>query len=54
MSTTVTTQIPDGWGEDKLSAFLDLAWHNVFASFNQAPEHYAKLLRIDSAFLLIW
>lgn len=44
---------PSGWGDDELAKFLDLARSNVYASFVQAPQHYATLLRVDSAFLLI-
>jgi hypothetical protein len=44
---------PPGWGNDELAKFLDMTRSNVFASFVQTPQHYAKLLDVDSAFLCI-
>lgn len=44
---------PPGWGNDELAKFLDMTRSNVFASFVQTPQHYAKLLDVDSAFLRI-
>ena len=50
---TITTHVPTGWGEDNLSAFIDQARDNVFASFVKIHPHYDKLLTVDAAYLLI-
>lgn len=43
--------VPDGWGVDHLSEFLDTADQNRFATFALAPEAYQKLRRIDDLFM---
>lgn len=50
---TAMKPAPPRWGEDKLTAFFDLARENSFASYARLRGHWAKLLEIDSAFLLI-
>jgi hypothetical protein len=43
--------VPEGWGGDHLSEFLDTADQNRFATFALAPEAYQKLRRIDDLFM---
>ena len=42
---------PAGWGEDCLSEFVDLARHNLFATFDNKKPQYAKLQNIDDVYL---
>jgi hypothetical protein len=42
---------PDGWGNDRLARFLDLANDNVLGTFAQLRDEYDRLRRIDDAFV---
>lgn len=42
--------VPPGWGDDKLSAYLAIAQRNTFASFVQHQPAYTRLLAIDLQF----
>lgn len=44
---------PPGWGGDDLTAFLEIARHNRFATFVQRPQAFAKFLGIDGCFSTI-
>ena len=41
---------PKGWGQDELTKFIDLARHNVFATFNNKSYFYNLLTKIDAIF----
>lgn len=41
---------PPEWGNDHLSKFIEMAWHNVFASFVNFKGFYIRLEKIDAAF----
>lgn len=43
-------KIPKGWGEDKLSQFIDDARHNTLATFVNMKEVYNPLQVIDATF----
>ena len=40
---------PNGWGADELTKFIDTARHNVYATFDNLKEEYAKLSAVDAA-----
>ncbi|MHA6685368.1 hypothetical protein [Mesorhizobium sp. A556] len=44
---TVKTRVPDGWGKDTLSSFIDEFRHNQFATFSRKREAMTGLERID-------
>jgi hypothetical protein len=41
---------PTGWGEDPLSDFVTRALNNIFATQDQRPEDYGRLVEIDRVF----
>jgi hypothetical protein len=43
-------QIPEGWGNDSLSAFIELANRNTFGAFVQYNDWFTRLQKIDAAF----
>ena len=43
-------QVPEGWGRDDLSSFLESAAHNALATFQQIPRDYQLLRDVDAAF----
>lgn len=49
----MTIDVPAAWGDDALSAFLDDAWSNIFATFALLPDKYQKARKIDDALLLL-
>jgi hypothetical protein len=44
---------PPGWGADELSAFLETAYQNRYATFVNKKDWFRRLARIDGAFLRI-
>ena len=49
----ITIDVPAAWGDDAVSAFLDGAWRNIFASFALLPAQYKKAREVDDALLLL-
>lgn len=43
-------QPPPGWSKDKLSAFIDVATENTFATFHNKKKEYDLLRKIDDCF----
>jgi hypothetical protein len=48
-----STRTPSGWGQDDLSAFLEAARANQFATFARKPERYRRLAAIDELFVRV-
>lgn len=46
----MSTPVPPNWGKDSLSAFLDVARHNSFATFANCPAEYNLLSTLDGLF----
>jgi hypothetical protein len=44
---------PPGWGEDELTLFLEMAFHNRLATFDNKPE-VGKLVAIDAAHMSVF
>lgn len=44
------TNPPSGWGEDSLSDFVTRALNNIFATHDQRPADYGRLVEIDRVF----
>ena len=44
-------QIPEGWGKDPLSAFIELANRNTFGAFVHYKDWFTRLQEIDAAFI---
>lgn len=42
---------PDGWGDDPLTEFIEIARGNSFACFVQFPHEYQKAVALDRLFL---
>jgi hypothetical protein len=42
-----SVRLPDGWGKDSLSSFVDEFRNNQHATFSRKPEAIAGLIRID-------
>ena len=47
---TSNIPIPDGWGSDSLSQFLDATSHNTLASVHQHREWYDQIAAVDREF----
>jgi hypothetical protein len=45
--------VPPMWGKDSLSAFIENAIHNTFATFSNLRPQYALLVEIDKVFRLL-
>jgi hypothetical protein len=43
-------QIPEGWGKDPLSAFIELANRNTFGAFVHYKDWFTRLQKIDATF----
>ena len=43
-------EIPNGWGEDELSKFIELARFNTFITYNNVPELYDLIKGIDATY----
>ncbi len=43
-------KIPPGWGQDSLSQFIENAWHNTFASFQNLKASYTLLNDVHLVF----
>jgi hypothetical protein len=48
------TNPPAGWGDDHLSAFIDMARRNVFATFANCPGTYRRIKDIDELYLALF
>ena len=46
-----TKPMPEGWGGDHLTEFLETAEHNRFATFVRMADDYAKLNQVDALFM---
>ena len=46
-----TKPLPEGWGGDHLTEFLETAEHNRFATFVRMADGYAKLNQVDALFM---
>ncbi len=44
---------PKGWGDDELSAYIDMVRNNQFASYQKLPNDYGRLTDIDACFVTI-
>lgn len=44
---------PPGWGKDALTTFLEMAFHNRLATFDNKPE-VRKLVSIDAAYVTVF
>jgi hypothetical protein len=42
---------PDGWGDDELSAYIDMVRNNQFASYQKLSSEYGRLTDIDACFV---
>ncbi len=51
MTEPRSEEIPKGWGDDELSAFIDLTRHNILATFANLPDRYTLIRDVDRAFL---
>ena len=49
-STRDKQNIPPGWGEDSLSAFIENALHNTYATFHNLKPQYNRLNNIHLVF----
>jgi hypothetical protein len=47
-------ELPAGWGDDQMSAFIDMARQNVLATFANLPGTYRRIKDIDALFLALF
>lgn len=48
LAMTREVEMPAGWGEDRITEFLDQARHNEIATFANKPREYGRLRDIES------
>ena len=48
--TTRNDDVPPGWGDDELSAFLDKARHNQFGTFHKKKLAWGLISEVDACF----